>query len=124
MLTYLGAAADTRGDEITDRCFEDAAILHIEGYLVYNEDLIMAALKGAKNAGLLISLDLSSFTVVEEKKPLLEKIVDDFVDILIANEDEARVFTGYSDEKQALEFLSEKADIAVLKIGHDVAHQP
>jgi len=117
MLTYLGASSDARGDEITDRYFEDAAILHIEGYLVYNEDLIMAALKGAKRAGVLISLDLSNFTVVEEKKPLLEKIVNEFVDILIANEDEARVFTGYSDEKQALKFLSEKADIAVLKVG-------
>jgi len=118
MLTYLGAASDARGDEITDRCFEDAAIVHVEGYLVYNEDLIMAALKGAKRAGSLISLDLSSFTVVEDKKPLLEKIVDGFVDILIANEDEARIFTGYSDEKDALKSLSEKADIAVLKVGN------
>ncbi len=117
MLTYLGAASDARGDEITDKCFEDVSILHVEGYLVYNEDLIMAALKGAKHAGLLISLDISNFTVVEEKKPLLEKIVNEFVDILIANEDEARVFTGYSDEKKALKFLSEKADIAVLKVG-------
>ncbi|MFH1760493.1 MAG: PfkB family carbohydrate kinase, partial [bacterium] len=65
----------------------------------------------------LISLDLASFTVVEESKDFLEKIVDDYVDILIANEDEAFAFTGQSDELQALDALSERAEIAILKLG-------
>jgi sugar/nucleoside kinase (ribokinase family) len=39
------------------------------------------------------------------------------VDILIANEDEARAFTGYSDEQKAIASLSQRADIAVLKVG-------
>jgi sugar/nucleoside kinase (ribokinase family) len=55
--------------------------------------------------------------VVEESKELLEQLVDSYVDILIANEDEAFAFTGYSDEHLAIEALSEQADIAVLKVG-------
>ena len=79
--------------------------------------MILAALKVAKKAGALVSLDLASFTVVEESKEFLNKNVMNYVDILIANEDEADVFTGYSDEIKAIKTLSEKADIAVLKVG-------
>jgi len=117
MFTFLGAASETQPAEIKDKCFDNAAIVHVEGYLLFNKDLILTALKAAKKAGSLISLDLASFTVVEESKEFLEKNVMDYVDILIANEDEAHVFTGYSNDRKAIEALSEKADIAVLKVG-------
>jgi sugar/nucleoside kinase (ribokinase family) len=117
MFTFLGASSETQPEEITKKCFENAAIVHIEGYLLFNEDLILAALTAAKEAGAMISLDLASFTVVEESKVLLKKIVKDFVDILLANEDEALAFTGYSDEIKAAAALSEHTHIAALKVG-------
>jgi len=117
MFTYLGAASETKPDEISTGCFDKAAIVHIEGYLLFNNDLILAALDCAKEAGALISLDLGSFTVVEESKDILMKIVKEYVDILIANEDEARVFTGFYDEIKAVRALSEGVEIAVLKVG-------
>ena len=117
MFTYLGASAETRPEEITAGSFADAAVVHVEGYLLFSPDLIKAALDAAQEAGAIISLDLASFTVVEQSLELLEKLVADYVDILIANEDEARAFTGQSNEKLALHALSEKANIAVLKIG-------
>jgi sugar/nucleoside kinase (ribokinase family) len=117
MFTFLGASSETQPDEITNNCFKDAAIVHIEGYLLFNEDLIMAALKAAKYAGALISLDLASFTVVEESKTILNKIINDFVDILIANEDEAHAFTGYADEIKAVRSMAKNTQIAALKVG-------
>jgi sugar/nucleoside kinase (ribokinase family) len=117
MFTYLGASAETRPEEITAGSFADAAVVHIEGYLLFNPDLIQAALMAAKKAGALISLDLASFTVVEQSLVLLKKLVADYVDILIANEDEARAFSGQSDENLALRALAGKANIAVLKVG-------
>ena len=117
MFTYLGASAETRPEDISEKLFKDAAIVHIEGYLLFNPELMKAALTAAKSAGAKIALDLASFTVVEESKELLGQLVDSFVDVLIANEDEARAFTGYSDEHLAMEALSELADIAVLKVG-------
>jgi len=117
MFTYLGASAETHPEEITAACFEDAAIVHIEGYLIFNRDLILAAMGAAKQAGALISLDLASYTVVESAREFLESIVNDFVDILIANEDEARAFTGYGEDEQAISALSAKAEIAALKVG-------
>ncbi len=117
MFTYLGASAETRPEEITAGSFAEAAVVHVEGYLLFNPDLIQASLEAAKEAGALISMDLASFTVVEQSLALLEKLVADYVDILIANEDEARAFSGRSDEALALKALSEKANIAVLKVG-------
>ena len=117
MFTFLGASAETLPAEMTKDCFAGSALVHIEGYLLFNADLILAALNAAKAAGALVSLDLASFTVVEESKTLLATIVKDFVDILIANEDEARAYTGYGDEIQALEALAQDTYIAALKIG-------
>ena len=117
LLTFLGASSETEPDDISIACFKDAAIVHIEGYMIFNSDLMLAALKHAKKAGALISLDLASFTVVEEFYDIFERIVHDFVDILIANEDEARAFTGYADEHKAIQVLAEKSGIAVLKVG-------
>jgi sugar/nucleoside kinase (ribokinase family) len=117
MFTFLGASSETRPEEITAECFENAAIVHIEGYIIFNEDLILTVLNAAKAAGARVSLDLASFTVVEESKALLEQIVKDYVDILVANEDEAHAFSGYADELKAINALSRNASIAALKIG-------
>ena len=65
MFTYLGASSETKPDEISSACFDNAGIVHIEGYLLFNSELILAALDAAKKVGALISLDLASFTVVE-----------------------------------------------------------
>ena len=117
MFTFLGASSEILPDEITENCFKNAAIVHIEGYLLFNEDLIMKALKVAKSVGALISLDLASFTVVEQSKTVLKGIINDFVDILIANEDEAQAYTGYSDENKAVCSMAENTHIAALKVG-------
>lgn len=116
-LTYLGAAAEISTAEIRGDCFNSAAVVHVEGYLLYNRELITAILAEARRAGACISLDLASFTVVEENAEILADLVDRYVDILIANEDEARAFTGLDDETRAVKALAEKADLAVLKIG-------
>ncbi|MFZ2633373.1 MAG: adenosine kinase [Desulfosalsimonadaceae bacterium] len=117
MFTYLGASAEMRPDEIHMDCFNDAAIVHVEGYLLFNRSLMSAVLTAAKDAGARISLDLASFNVVEESKDILDELIREYVDILIANEDEARAYSGHSDEDEALEALSRHVDLAVLKTG-------
>lgn len=117
MITYLGASADTQPEEITAECFTDSAVVHMEGYMLFNPDLMTASLEAAKKAGVLISLDLASFTVVDRSKPILDDIIENYVDILIANEDEALSYTGLHDESQALARLAQYVEIAVLKVG-------
>jgi len=117
MFTFLGASAQMRKDEIVVPKFHGSAIVHIEGYLLFNEELMMAALKSAKESGALISLDLASFTVIEASKNILTSIIDEYIDIVIANEDEAAAYTGKTDEREALDALAGQAEVAVVKVG-------
>ena len=117
MLTYLGASSETQPGEITDRFFNNAAIVHIEGYLLFNPDLILAVMRSARACGARICLDLASYTVVEESRTLLQSIISDYVDILMANEDEALAYTGHRDEARALEQMADSVEIAILKVG-------
>lgn len=117
--TYLGAAVELSADDITAEIFKGYDMLHIEGYLVFNEDLIEKAVKVAKEVGLQVSLDLASFNVVDAKLDFLKKIVGQYVDILFANEEEARSFTGQDDPEKALEIIAEQVDVSVVKVGKE-----
>ena len=114
--TFLGAAVELSGDMLKKELFEGYDALHIEGYLVQNHELIETALRLAKEAGLKISLDLASFNVVEDNLDFLKEMTEKYVDILFANEEEAKAFTGM-EPKEALHEISKSVDISVVKIG-------
>ena len=117
MFTFLGASAETKPQDITQDFFTNAAIVHIEGYLLFNPELILKILKTAKSVGAWVSLDLASFNVVKESHAQLQHIVAAYVDILIANEDEALAYTGHIDEALAIQAMAANVKIAVLKVG-------
>jgi len=117
MLTFLGAAAETRPEDMGEELFENAAVVHIEGYILFNPDLMRKVVIAATSAGARLSLDLASFNVVQEARGLLADIVKEYVDILIANEDEARAYTGETEPLLAVQALGREVDIAALKLG-------
>ncbi|MCL2844755.1 MAG: adenosine kinase [Chitinivibrionia bacterium] len=117
MLTYLGASGYTDPALFTPEIFAGASLVHIEGYLIFNEKLLRAVLDAAKKAGLKISMDLASFNVVESNLDLVKSLVKEYVDIVLANEDEARAYSGTSDEKAALDIIAKDCEIAVVKVG-------
>lgn len=117
--TYLGAAVELSANDITEEVFKGYQLLHIEGYLVFNEELIEKAVKTAKECGLLVSLDLASFNVVEAKLDFLKRMAKDYVDIVFANEEEARAFTGQEDPEKALRQIAESVDLSIVKIGKE-----
>lgn len=117
MFTFLGAASEITSEEIMDGFLTNVRIVHIEGYLVYNKELLLTVLNAAKDSGAFVCLDLASFTIVNEEKKFLYQIIEEFVDILLANEDEAAAFTGCEDELDTVKILGEKAEIGILKVG-------
>ena len=116
-VTHLGAAADLQAEDIDGTIFDSYDCLYIEGYLVQDHDLIRRTIEQAKEHGLKVAIDLASFNVVEENRDFLRDIVAKHVDILFANEDEARAFTGESDPRQALDHIGAMCELAVVKIG-------
>lgn len=118
LCTYLGAACELVAADLKPEMFQGYDIFHIEGYLVQNHDLIRTAVQMAKQTGLRVSIDLASYNVVEENLDFLHEIVAKYVDIVFANEDEARAFTG-KEPQDALNEIAERCEIAVVKIGKD-----
>jgi len=116
-VTHLGAAADLHAEDIDGAIFDDYDCLYVEGYLVQDHDLIRSTVEKAKHHGLKVAIDLASFNVVEENCDFLRDIVAKYVDILFANEDEARAFTGEQEPLNALNAISRMCELAVVKIG-------
>ena len=116
---YLGAALDLVPADLDPAWFAGYDYFHIEGYLVQNQELVRRAVELAHAAGCTISLDLASYNVVESNLTFLHDIVERYVDILFANENESRAFTGCNDPREALDELASICRIAVVKVGRD-----
>jgi sugar/nucleoside kinase (ribokinase family) len=114
--TYLGAAMELTAEEMTPDIFKDYGIMHIEGYLVQNHALIEAAMKTAKENGLLVSIDMASFNIVEQNLDFLHQIIRKYVDIVFANEEEALALTG-KNPHEALPTIAGMCSIAIVKLG-------
>ena len=114
---YLGAALDLVPEDLQPEWFEGYDYFHIECYLVQNQDLVRRAVELARAAGCTISLDLASYNVVESNLTFLHDIVEKYVDIVFANETEARAFTGLTDPRAALDVLAQISSTAIVKVG-------
>ena len=119
--TCLGAAMTLSPDEVTPADFAGCRIAHIEGYLLFNRDLMVAVLAAAKTAGCAVSLDLGSFEVVRAAADILPDLLRDSVDIVYANEEESEAFCGDPDPRAGLEALGALCEVAAVKIGKDGA---
>jgi len=116
--TYLGAASELKPEEINPSWLDSYAIMHIEGYLIFNRDLVLHIAKMAKDKGMLISYDLASYNIVTDNLDFIKNFMKDYVDIVFANEEEAKAFTGKSPEA-SLDELADYCTYAIVKIGKE-----
>ncbi|MDP4277573.1 MAG: adenosine kinase [Bacteroidota bacterium] len=114
--TYLGAAASMEASMLKPALFDGYDLFYIEGYLVQNHELIRTAIRMAKDAGLKVALDLASYNVVEGNLDFLKELIQTQVDIVFANEEEAKSLTGLEPEA-ALEWMAGQVETAVVKLG-------
>jgi sugar/nucleoside kinase (ribokinase family) len=114
--TDLGAAIELNSSNIKPEIISNYKLIHIEGYLLQNYDLIESTIKQAKANGLKISLDLASFNVVEQNIDFLKKLIPGNIDILFANEEESYSLTRQNPEK-AIYTMAEMVPLSIIKIG-------
>ncbi len=116
--TYLGAAIELSPDTLNPDFFDGYDILHVEGYLVQNHELLETIFRTAKEKGLKISLDMASYNVVEDNLGFLKKMVAEYIDIIFANEEEAKAFTSLEPEA-ALDAMAEVTETTIVKVGKE-----
>ena len=114
--TYLGAAAMMGPDDLAPEMFEGYDYLYVEGYLVQNHTLIQRAVELAREMGLKICLDLASYNIVAADHEFFTRLVTEYVDVVFANEEEARAFAA-TEPSEALERLHSLCEVAVVKLG-------
>ncbi|MGD0341659.1 MAG: adenosine kinase [Bacteroidales bacterium] len=116
--THLGAAVELGPDDLKKEHFKPYDILYLEGYLINDRSLVEKACILARENNMEIALDLASFNVVESKLDDFRYVLGKYVDIVFANEEEARAYTGLNPE-MALKQMGEQHRIAVVKTGKE-----
>ena len=117
--TYLGASLHFNIDDLDKKVIESSKILHIESFTLENKKLretIKYSVEIAQHNNTKISLDLSDSELIKRNFNYLKYFVDKYIDIVFANEDEARAFTG-KNELDALHEIYKKCSLAVIKLG-------
>jgi sugar/nucleoside kinase (ribokinase family) len=114
--TFLGVASELNISDIEEAVLSSYGCIHIEGYLLQNHELIEGVVKKAKQLGLIVSLDVASYNIVEENREFLLNLIPNNVDILFANEEEAFALTGLREEDAVIK-MAKLAPTAILKLG-------
>jgi len=115
--TYLGAALELSADDIIDEMLNGWDILYVEGYLISNRPLLDKIFPMAKRKGMKIALDMASYNIVEQNREYMQHIAKDYLDIIFANEDEAKAFTQLENPLDSLAQMASICEIAVVKVG-------
>ncbi len=96
--------------------FEGVDIVHVEGYRLMNGSYVETAMEMAKEAGALITFDLCNPTYGEKYRDRIYGILNEYVDVLFLERDEAYALTHFDPEK-ACDFLKNYCDLTIIKVG-------
>jgi sugar/nucleoside kinase (ribokinase family) len=117
MSTYLGACRELQPDDIDEAQVAAARILYIEGYLWDQDEAKEAARKAIaaiKGAGGRVALSLSDSFCVGRFRDEFLHLLDKDVNILFANEDEAKALFEAEDFSGVVEGAKKWGGIAAL----------
>lgn len=119
MHTYLGITAELSSDQIDFTALKTAKWLYIEGYLSTSDSARLAVKEAreiAKANGVKIALTLSDPAMVQYARQGLDELLDDGVDLLFCNEQEALMYTNTQDLEAALAALRLKSQMVVITL--------
>jgi sugar/nucleoside kinase (ribokinase family) len=120
MLTYLGASVNLAPSHINWDDLKQSDYLYITGYLWDTDsqkETVMTALEAAKKAGVKVAFSLSDGFCVTRHGNEFGQIIQEYVDVLFGNADEARTLTGIEDPEEATASLGGWTEIVAITVG-------
>ncbi len=118
--TYLGACVELGPEDIDEQLLARSKVVYLEGYLWDPPRAKEAMLKAANTAhkhGQRVALSLSDGFCVARHRSEFERLIEDHVDILFANESEITSLTQTDDFEQAAAAVKGRCEVAVLTRG-------
>jgi sugar/nucleoside kinase (ribokinase family) len=117
MSTYLGACREMTPDDVDEDAIARSAVLYIEGYLWDAEgakDAIRKAFAAAKRGWTKVAFTLSDPFCVGRYREEFLQLLSEHVDILFANEEEAKALYEVDEFDEALQVARSWAGISAL----------
>ncbi len=118
MFTCLGASNSLTAEQIDHDLIKNSSILHVTGYLLTGGSIAQAAfaaLTTAKANDVVVSFDVSDVFVIENFKEAVHRVIDEYADIVFANEMESEALYGSIDHTR--KNLKDRCELTVLKFG-------
>jgi sugar/nucleoside kinase (ribokinase family) len=112
MKTFLGVSAELDSSDIDVEAVKQSETIYIEGYLASAEntrDAAIEARKIAENRNIKTSLTLSDPNMVKFFRDSITAMIGDKVDLLFANEDEARELAETDNFDEAVQLFKHLA---------------
>lgn len=120
MLSYLGISESLSKNEINVDALKDSEYLYLEGYQVTSDsgrEACIYAKQIAEENGVKTSLTLSDPSMVQFFRGGLHDMIGDGVDLLFANDVEAKEWAGKDSIEESLEELKKIARQIVITLG-------
>ena len=120
MNTFLGISSHLSPEQIDERAIANSACIYLEGYLVSSPrglDAMKEVKRIAEKHHVDVTLTFSDPSMVKYFSKQMEDIVGASVDLLFCNEEEALIFTGTKDLKDAREKLKQVAKRFAITLG-------
>lgn len=115
----LGVGPSFCRQDLPATLFAGVTLAYYESFLLFNPDsgLLDFALRQAKEAKTKVAFNLCSESLVKVNRDAIWHICKNYVDILFANEDEAKALTGLAPEAACLALAKETNAIVVVTVG-------
>jgi sugar/nucleoside kinase (ribokinase family) len=120
MNTYLGAGSDILSEEIDETLVSKTKILYVEGYQwssPENQAMVRHAYDLAERQGAKIAFTLSDVFCVEGHRGSFQAMIANHIDILFANEAEARALYPEKEWEAILTTLQGACDVVAITRG-------
>ena len=114
ILTHLGASKQLAVNDIDPQHFQSIDLYYTSAYNIFKKETLLHTLELAKENNATIAMDLGAYNLVNNFRDDLLNIVEQYVDIIFANEEEASALTLIEDPEQAAVALSKMCDVAIV----------
>ena len=122
--TFLGISSAISPTQLHEEVIADSQYIYIEGYLLGSDDGFAAACRAqqmAQRHGTAVALTLSDPFAVRAFRARFDMLLQDGVDLLFCNEEEALASTGIADREAAGAALASQVGTAYITCGADGA---
>ncbi|KGG16454.1 MULTISPECIES: adenosine kinase [unclassified Prochlorococcus] len=120
MCTFLGCSNSLKRNDIDLSIVKKAKVLYLEGYLWdlnSAKDAFKTSAEVCRNYGGKIALSLSDIFCIERHRDSFQELLENYIDIIFANEIEIISLYKSSTLQSAIEKIKDKCEIAVITRG-------